>query len=199
MTMPDATIQLRPDDGVGPLLLLMGVGGNQGAEGVLPPLEVGDEDATVLERVGGYWRSSIAQSGRLSKVRDALAQGRRVLLIGFRATRVVRAVEVVVGGVDSARTTFRHRTGKGKTFNYTRLAEPPDVASVETGPFATVYAPDAAAPPGTPHRVRYHVRTLADGELRGRTLVAAEDIGWVNPALYTTDDASVLALRPGGN
>lgn len=197
--MPDAMIQLRPDDGVGPLLVLVGVGGNRGPEGVLPPLEEGNDAATVLERVGGYWRSSIGHGGRLSKVRDALARGRRVILLGFRATRVVRAVEVVVGGVDSTRSSFLHCTRTGVAFTYTRLAEPPDMASVGEGPFATVYEPNAAAPSGTPHRVRYHVQLLADVALHRRQLVADEDIGWVNPALYTTDDASVLALRPGGN
>jgi hypothetical protein len=198
MTLPKPDLHLRPDDGRGPLVVLVGVGGNRGAEEVLRPLEEDDAPATVLERVGGYWRSSIGAGGRLSKVQDALARARRVIIIGFRDRRVVRAVEAAVLGVDSTRREFPHRTGNGTTFTYTRLAAQPAVARVPGGRFATVYEPDGAAPTGTPHRVRYHVRILEDAALRGRLLVAAEDIGWVNPALYTTDDAAVLALRAGG-
>jgi hypothetical protein len=179
-----------------PLLLLVGVGGNEAAD--LGPLRVDAPDDEVLERVGGFWRTGLHAESRLAKVQAALGGGRRVFVIGFRATRIVRAVEVLVGGAASARTSFRYRTGDGVEFDYAQLVKQPAVASVEDGPFATVYAPAKSAPAGTPHRVRYHVRLVEDGNLSGRELVADDNIGWTSPPLFTSEDEAILALCAGG-
>jgi hypothetical protein len=182
--------------GNNPLLILVGVGGNEGAG--LGPLRVNAPDDEVLERVGGFWRTGIHAQSRLATVQAALAGGQRVFMIGFRAKHVVRAVEVVVGGAASERTSFHYRTGEGVEFDYTQVPKQPAVASVATGRFATVYAPSKGAPAGTPHRVRYHVRLVDDRELSGRLLVAEDNIGWTSPPLFTSDDEALRAVCAGG-
>lgn len=177
---PAGELHLCPDQGRGPLLILVGVGGGDLHD--LVPLEGNEAPEEVHERVGGYWIISTKEEGRGGSVRRALVAGRRVFVVGFHRRRVVRALEVVPAEDfsmpkridDQGSVLLRLR-------KQPRWTEWPDSRSKR---WATVYGGNVGGKRRT--RVRYHTRDVQDEDWIGRQLLADPEVNWRKPILYAT-------------
>jgi hypothetical protein len=182
--MPPGSITLAPHEGRGPLIWVRDVGGGE-LHG-LSPLDDKADDAEVHRRVGGYWQMG---SIRGLAIQGALAQGRRVFVLGKIGDRVARIVEVspepylVVAAVEE--------TGAGTAKVL------PDQPSFLGWPgrrgerWGTMF--DIADIERSPRRCRLHTATVDDSAWSERVLQTARAWGQ-NPGLFTTDERLPLRL-----
>jgi hypothetical protein len=159
--------------GKSPLVLCVPVRGQRGTIKDLEMLDASASEAEVHERVGGYW----LHSGRLSRVQEALKQGRRVFVLGYAEKCVVRVLEVTPG-----RSAYPHPENfvgtKGEKFSlvdsHSELTWVP--VSGASKPFATVY--HALFNGRNVRRVRYHTEGGEDEGLIGREIDHGEGDIW---------------------
>lgn len=182
--MPPTSIALAPYEGRGPVIWVRNVGGGE-LHG-LSPLEDRADDAEVHRRVGGYWQMGPTRG---LAIQGALAQGRRVFVLGKIGDTVARVVEVspepylLIKAVEATgagtanivpdQPAFlgwpgRHRERWGTMF---------DIADIEN----------------SPRRCRLHTATVDDSAWRERTLWTAGAWGQ-NPRLFTTDERLPVPL-----
>lgn len=167
-TIPEeGPIRVVRDTGHGTLIVAVHVCGHDGAVRALEPLSEDADDEEVHTRVGGYWVTG-RLGGRAAEVQAALAQDRRVLIVGVHRGAVVRVLQVGWREDFPMPRTFEH--GDGRTF--LRWAHPPRWVAHPTRPgknFATAYREvDVVGQPEL--RVRYHTHWFDDEAWVGRLL-----------------------------
>jgi hypothetical protein len=189
-------LKLPPESASGGLVMLVPVRDVNGLGDVDPNAD----EATLRERIGGYWRTSIEGGGRLAKVRAALEAGQPVWLVAYKDCRVVRAMRVEPGALDDMPSRFSYpEAGREVPFEYSE-----DVRATLEGTqvqFARVYVgtrTDTNGKKKREHRVRYRVAVVEDADLCGRRLSADEPINWQGPRLYRLPVASAPQLRNAG-
>jgi hypothetical protein len=139
----------------------------------------------VHERVGGYWEVGIAQGQRLSIVQTALKSGRRVLIVGFHQTKVVRILEVSTSSPYPPPPSYNHVDKVCRS-----MLKQPDTAFLGPGrtqPFAVTYARRISG--AQEFRARFFTQPTADGSWVGRRIEAeVGQMSYQSPALYSSSD-----------
>ena len=155
-------------------MLLVPVSGVPDGNAPLNALDGEDDEDTVHERVGGYWKST----ARVQAIGAALASGRRVLIGGYAGGCLVRLLEIRAR-VEAMPIAFTHvKSGE----QWVRLDHQPECVFVRlpgtptASPFATAYAPIRRG--AEKLRFRYHTVEVDDDGLIGRKLTSETRPGW---------------------
>ncbi|MCB9759145.1 MAG: hypothetical protein H6739_04835 [Alphaproteobacteria bacterium] len=177
--LPPLKVQgLQPS---GPVLWLRHVTGHEDLK-----LSALDEDAPeeeVHRRIGGYWQLGLS-GPRARPIRQALTDGRPVLVVGVAGARVVRVLEVVKEPdepIEQIETTgvavFRRQAVQPQALRW------PGDSSARWGTrFKAVQGLEKS-----PIRVRLHTATLDDSSWIGRPVQGVKAIPQ-NPGLYSTEE-----------